>query len=197
MKKTLFALLVIVSGVSFAAPMQNLVANAGFSADLKNWKLECSDTGSDWLATWSETEGHGPEGGSLEMRSGKYARVRAISAPMVINGGDQVVVTAWIRGDSETTIMPGTIGAVLRLTPMNARALPVDEAIYLPLRGEAVTGAERGGLLQALDKVPVEWTRIQHDVTIPADVRGVRLELMTFRTSGKVWWDDVSVTLKP
>jgi hypothetical protein len=199
MKNNILLLLMFFSVRLMAdAPLNlNLIKNADFEHDTKKWSMECSDAGSDWLATWSNMTGRSTGGGALEMRSGIYARIRAISSPLALNGGDTITVCAWFRGDSETSAKPGSAGVVIRITPVNAKDIADDQSVYLPIKGGPAVGASQVAAIEPVATIPVAWAKIEHTFTLPPDVRGVRVELMTYRTSGKIWWDDVSVILKP
>ena len=177
----------------------NLAANPGFEDKTAGWSmfapLDTPTTANPQFSVVNEK----PHSASAcaKLWSDDFARYALGTKLIPCVPKEHFRISVWMRAGPDFVPMPGTPGIVVRLAYQASGSNWNGFSTFIEPNGAtAQFKSEKPGDLAAVTSLPIEWTKVEAVVEIPADPEGVKgftPAIFVWRGKGAIYFDDFSV----
>jgi hypothetical protein len=176
---------------------RNLIPNPGLEKEDIGWKTPYipEDSQEKGCAFQIVRDGESRDGQACGRMDAEQNARFAISALVAegLEGGKYYTLTLWIRADESFKVESGTAGFVIRLDPVGADPGEKGRNIHFDWKGERLSSIREA----TTEAPPRKWTQVEVEFQLPENVEKLRCGLWYERAQGKLYFDDVSLTVVP
>ena len=158
-----------------------MISNGGFEGGKTNWGFWIPTDQKEKGCQWNVVADGARSGQNCAVAESTAAAQYAITSQRVsIKDGGRYHLIAWVRGDAAVQVRSSTPGAMVRVTFWSAdKKTRIGKSVDVPA-AQIKPGAS-------------EWNKIEATFEAPAAAGALSLSLYAQGTTGKLFWDDISV----
>jgi hypothetical protein len=169
---------------AFAVEPPELIDNGGFESGTNSWVLFVPDESLEKHCEFTISNDNPHSGAACgKLTSGDIARFAVGHKPVPVTAGDHYRVSAWYRGDSQTTYTPRTVGFAIRLTLSGGHHIQIN----------AEGDVSPGNPATLKNPMPTTWTQVNVVIKIPPGVTTINGPELFSYAKGSLYVDDVSI----
>lgn len=182
-----------IAAIVFTAALSaqtNLASNPGFEKPLnQGWSLFIPGDAKDKGCTLTNVSGRTGTGAQIE--ASQAARYGLASGIKVSNVGERYRITAWVKADAAAEAQGDNPGVTIRVIFSDPKGKDISMGFAV-----ADGRAFKDPIKMESSKVPLPkvWTRLEIVMEVPAGATTLNYNLFSWRSKGKIIWDDVSVS---